>query len=196
MLSINVPSIYKLSNEAPAPGAGRAGGPAALAAGRALYDQKCATCHGADRTGSGNYPSLVDITARMGPESLREAITGGRPGMPPFNDLSQSELDSLLAFLANPNAAPGGRGAGPVPRSRSGGPVVATGGAQAGRVGTAGACGRNGWPRISSGSQRAGSAHVHRVRHGWHYRQAPVFDAYRLRSQHRQDQVAGSRGRR
>ena len=81
VLSINVPSIYKLSNDAPAPGGGgRAGGPAAIAQGRTLYEQKCQTCHGADLKGSGNYPSLVDITTRMGPEPLREVITGGRSG--------------------------------------------------------------------------------------------------------------------
>ena len=116
VLSINVPSIYKLSTEAPAPGGGRAGGPAAIAQGRTLYEQKCETCHGADLRGSGNYPSLVDITSRMGPESLREVIIGGRPAMPPFNELSQTELDALVAFLGSPNPAPGrGRGAGPAP---------------------------------------------------------------------------------
>ena len=114
VLSINVPSIYKLSTEAPAPGGGgRAGGPAAIAQGRTLYEQKCETCHGADLRGSGNYPSLVDITTRMGPESLREVITGGRPGMPSFNELSQSDLDALVAFLGSPNAPAG-------PRSRAG----------------------------------------------------------------------------
>jgi quinoprotein glucose dehydrogenase len=135
VLSINVPSIYKLSTEAPAPGGGggRAGGPAAIAQGRSLYEQKCQTCHGADLRGSGNYPSLVDVTARIGPEPLRDIITGGGPGMPASNDLSAGDLASLVAFLGNPNAAPsGGRGAGPGPVT--GGPVVASGGAPAGRV--------------------------------------------------------------
>ena len=102
VLSINVPSIYKLSTEAPAPGGGRAGGPAAIARGRVLYEQKCQSCHGADLRGSGNYPSLVDITVRMGPESLREVIVGGRPGMPPSNDLSPADLDALCRFSEVP----------------------------------------------------------------------------------------------
>lgn len=137
VLSINVPSIYKLSTEAPAPGGGgRAGGPAAIAQGRTLYEQKCETCHSPDLRGSGNYPSLVDITSRMGPESLREVIAGGRPGMPSFNELSQSELDALVAFLGSPNASSGpSRGAGPgTPQAPKGGPVVASGGAPGGRV--------------------------------------------------------------
>ncbi len=135
VLSINVPSIYKLSTEAPAPGGGRAGGPAEIAQGRTLYTQKCETCHGADLRGSGNYPSLVDVTARMGPEPLRETIAGGRPGMPAFNELSQSDLDALAAFLGSPNAGAGrGRGAGPGTPATPAGPVVASGGAPGGRV--------------------------------------------------------------
>jgi len=136
VLSINVPSIYKLSTEAPAPGGGRAGGPAAIAQGRVFYEQKCETCHGSDLRGSGNYPSLVDITTRMGPESLREVIVGGRPGMPSFNELSSADLDALVSFLGSPNAASGrGRGAGPgAPQAPTGGPVVASGGAPGGRL--------------------------------------------------------------
>ena len=52
--------------------------------------------------------------------------------MPAFNELSQTDLDALAAFLGSPNPASGrGRGAGPAP---TGGPVVASGGAPGGRV--------------------------------------------------------------
>jgi quinoprotein glucose dehydrogenase len=101
--------------------------------GRTLYSQKCESCHGPNLSGDGNYPSLVDITSRMGPDPLRETITGGRPGMPSNNDLSPVELDALVAFLASPNASvdpAGGRGGGPGPVT---GPVVASGGAPAGQ---------------------------------------------------------------
>ena len=96
----------------------------------------CQTCHGADLKGSGNYPSLADITTRLGPEPLREVITGGGPGMPPNNDLNQTELAALVAFLASPDAASAsrGRGGGPGAAPAPGGPVVASGGAAAGRV--------------------------------------------------------------
>ncbi len=136
VLSINVPSIYRLSIEPPAPGDGGGAGAADVAQGRSLYEQKCQSCHGADLKGSGNYPSLVDIAARMGPEPLREVITGGGPGMPPNDDLSPTQLAALTAFLATPDAASAGRGRG-APGSLQapgGGPVVASGGAPGGRA--------------------------------------------------------------
>jgi quinoprotein glucose dehydrogenase len=135
VLSINVPSIYKLSTQAPTPGGGRGAGAAAVAQGRTVYERKCESCHGVDLKGNGTFPSLVDITSRMGPEPLREVITGGSPGMPPNNDLSQADLAALIAFLTTPDAGGRGRGAGPgTPQTPTGGPVVASGGAPGGRV--------------------------------------------------------------
>ena len=105
VLSINVPSIYKLSTEAPGPGGGDVWRACRDRPGPDALCQKCETCHGSELRGNGNYPSLVDITARMGPDPLREVITGGRPGMPPNNDLNQAEIDSLIAFLGSPSPA-------------------------------------------------------------------------------------------
>lgn len=132
VLGINVPSIYKLSAETPNPGAGRPAGPAEIAAGRTIFERRCQSCHGANLMGSSNYPSLVDITERMGPEPIRDAITGGGPGMPPADDLSDEQLATLLAFLGNPTgvvAAPSDDKASLPP-----GPVVASGGAPAGNI--------------------------------------------------------------
>ena len=115
-----MPSIYKLSTEAPAPGGG---GQSRRTCGRSRRatrstNRNAQTCHGADLRGSGNYPSLVDITARMGPESLKETIVGGRPAMPSFNELSpvgarcargisrQSRLRRLCAAEARARARP------------------------------------------------------------------------------------------
>jgi quinoprotein glucose dehydrogenase len=125
VLSINVPSIYKLSTEAPAITPARAGSPAEIQQGQGIYEQRCQSCHGADLGGSGNYPSLVDITSRMGPDALKETISGGRPGMPSFEDLSEAELIAVQAFLGNPGNRPG-RGS---PPPSLGGPVVASGAA-------------------------------------------------------------------
>src|SRR5262249_19655032 len=86
--SINVPSIYKLTLDEPARGGGPGrGGPASAALqmqGQTIYNQRCQSCHGPDLRGAGNLPSLVDVTSRLGPDALREVITGGRQAMPPF----------------------------------------------------------------------------------------------------------------
>lgn len=135
VLSINVPSIYRLELEAPSPGGG--GGAAATAAmvqqGRAIYEQRCQSCHGPDLAGIGNYPSIVDITSRLADDVLRTIIRGGRLAMPP-SDLTPAEMNALVAFMANPTAGAGrggatfGRGATP-PSTTPAGPVVASGGA-------------------------------------------------------------------
>ena len=132
--SINVPSIYRLSLEAPgrAGGPGRGGAPAAVVAqGQSLYAQRCQSCHGPDLRGLGNLPSLVGVTTRLEPEALREVISGGRQAMPPFRDISNADMDALVAFLASSNV-PAGRGARGAPASL-GGPVVASGGAPGAR---------------------------------------------------------------
>ena len=132
VLSINVPSIYKLSGEAPRPGGLRPVGPAEIAAGRATYEQRCQSCHGGNLMGGGNYPSLVDVTGRLGGEAVRDKITGGGPGMPPSEDLTEPELTALVGFLANPSGLAPGGAAGTAPALPPG-PVVASGGAPAGQ---------------------------------------------------------------
>ena len=131
VLSINVPSIYKLSTEAPNAQAGPAASPEVVARGQAVYEQRCQTCHAANLAGSGNYPSLVDITSRMGPDAIKEAITGGRPGMPPVDDLTEADLTAVQAFLGNPGPR-AGRGTGAAPSL--GGPVVGSGPAPGARA--------------------------------------------------------------
>jgi quinoprotein glucose dehydrogenase len=130
VLSITVPSIYKLSLDPPGAGggAGRAGGAGAaaqVAQGLVSYQARCAACHGTDLRGVGTAPSVVDAGMRIGPEALRALITNGRQAMPP-QQMSEAELSALLAYLANPVGA--GRGA-IVSAPSLGGPVVASGGA-------------------------------------------------------------------
>ncbi|ODS52679.1 MAG: hypothetical protein ABS36_16700 [Acidobacteria bacterium SCN 69-37] len=148
VLGITVPSIYKLSLDPPgraggAPaGRGRAAGPAAspgeLAAGLAVYQQRCVACHGTDLRGIGTVPALVDVGMRVGPETLREIITGGRLSMPPAS-LTATEMSSLLAFLASPGAAAAAAPPLPPPATSTTdrGPVVASGGTPGSRAGGA-----------------------------------------------------------
>src|SRR4029079_10678917 len=88
VLSINVPSIYKLSTEPPgraggAGAAGRGANPATVAQGGMIYSRQCESCHGANLAGVGNYPSLANIPPRLSEEEIRLVVTNGRQAMPP-----------------------------------------------------------------------------------------------------------------
>jgi quinoprotein glucose dehydrogenase len=145
VLSITVPSIYRLSLDPPgagnAPAAGRSGGPAGQSSaagsveeGRAIYQLRCMSCHGPDLRGSGNFPSLIDAAARIGPETLRDIITGGRLAMPP-TPLAAGEMASLLTFLASPNPSAAATDEPADGASANRGKVVASGGAPGARAG-------------------------------------------------------------
>ena len=167
VLSINVPSIYKLDLVAPGQGGGgdevAVPAPAVMAQGRGIYEQRCQACHGADLAGIGNFPSLQDIAKRMPDKLLRAVITGGRLAMPP-NPMPAAELDALLAFLANPAATPGGRrrprrGRGSRGR-RSRGP-----GRRAGRCPRRGRCGPWRWRRRMAGPDYPAGLDAPKVRY-------------------------------
>jgi glucose/arabinose dehydrogenase len=101
----------------PAPGAGRGGGPGAIAA--ALFTEKCGGCHGTDVSG-GRAASLFDpkLLARLDDDRLVRVIKAGLPaaGMPAFDDLTEEQVGQLIhhirsetgnrapkpAFIANP----------------------------------------------------------------------------------------------
>ncbi len=187
VLSINVPSIYKLDLVAPGQGGGGAGRgrgapPAVVMQGRNIYEQRCQSCHGVDLAGMGNYPSLQGVATRLPDELLRGVITGGRLAMPP-NPMPPAEMDALLAFLFNPAAIPGGRGgrgAGPAMDAPPG-PVVARGGAP----GAAPAAGRGAGGGMAGPPYPSG-VEAPTVRYYTDYGmqntlvQPPVLDAHRL----------------
>src|SRR6185437_4866759 len=79
--------------------------------GRALYSQNCQACHGPTLEGNGSAPSLMGVVNQLGESGVRTTVHSGLGEMPAFNNLSDSDLNNLVAFLRNPNAAPGPRGA-------------------------------------------------------------------------------------
>jgi quinoprotein glucose dehydrogenase len=129
VLTDDLPSVFpRLSAESITPQGG--GG----ATGEEIYRSNCQACHGANRTGSGEAPSLVGIGARMQLEDFEMLVASGRGDMPAFPSLSDVNITALFAYLTNPenpNAAlthPQG------PAQHLGGPVVASGGAPGGLV--------------------------------------------------------------
>jgi cytochrome c oxidase cbb3-type subunit 3 len=74
--------------------------PAALSAGRNLFVNNCATCHGSDARGARGYPNLADAEWQWGgdPQQILTTILGGRTGiMPGFSATLDENTRELLA---------------------------------------------------------------------------------------------------
>ena len=72
-----------------------------LQAGERLYRQRCVACHGQERKGGGNYPSLININRKYNAASFEQLISNGRKMMPAFNILSKEEKDAIASFILN-----------------------------------------------------------------------------------------------
>jgi len=70
-------------------------------AGVRLYKANCMSCHGAERKGGGNYPSIVDVGKKLDPRSFIEFINAGRRMMPGFKHLSQQDKNAIAAYVLN-----------------------------------------------------------------------------------------------
>ena len=74
-------------------------GGAALAGPQALYDENCASCHGADRLG-GTGPALIPETLkRMRGPKIADVIANGRAAtqMPAFDEVLEADEIAALA---------------------------------------------------------------------------------------------------
>jgi mono/diheme cytochrome c family protein len=65
----------------------------------ALFEGRCAGCHGADRQGR-NGPALLPETLTGSAVEYVATITNGRGGMPSFsNTFSQAEIEAIVEWL-------------------------------------------------------------------------------------------------
>jgi len=74
--------------------------PAALSAGRNLFANNCAACHGSDARGARGYPNLTDAEWLYGgePAQIESTIARGRMGiMPPWGAALSDEQRNVLA---------------------------------------------------------------------------------------------------
>lgn len=71
------------------------------AAGERLYTQHCMSCHGADRAGAGNNPSIAQAATTYQEASFQALIRGGRRMMPAFQHLHEEEVRALSAYVLN-----------------------------------------------------------------------------------------------
>lgn len=67
--------------------------------GKTIYATNCAGCHGADRKGSGPYPSLLGLSGRMTPENVLNLIRHGSGKMPAFGDVIRGHERAIIDFL-------------------------------------------------------------------------------------------------
>ncbi|MFL5504650.1 MAG: PQQ-binding-like beta-propeller repeat protein [Gemmatimonadaceae bacterium] len=74
--------------------------------GTAVYTAYCANCHGPDRRGSDRTPSLVDVSARLSAEQLRQVIERGQGFMPSFAGLPEHEKSAVIAYLLGQPSPP------------------------------------------------------------------------------------------
>jgi quinoprotein glucose dehydrogenase len=68
-------------------------------AGVRLYQQYCAICHGADRKGTGNFPTLINVQARYNSLQAMDLLSAGRRMMPSFNYITKEEREAILSYV-------------------------------------------------------------------------------------------------
>jgi quinoprotein glucose dehydrogenase len=72
-----------------------------LQAGKALYQANCMGCHGPDRNGSGNNPSLIDVSKKYTQSTFKALLEGGRRMMPAFHQLGAPNEEALASYILN-----------------------------------------------------------------------------------------------
>ncbi|BDQ12898.1 pyrroloquinoline quinone-dependent dehydrogenase [Sediminibacterium sp. TEGAF015] len=70
-----------------------------MEAGQRLYKTNCMTCHGDNLKGSGNNPSLQNLSNKYNETSFLELLKNGRRMMPAFGQLQQEEKEALASFI-------------------------------------------------------------------------------------------------
>ena len=75
-----------------------------LDAGRKLYTRLCESCHGTDRKGGGENPSLLTVDKKYNEKQFKELISSGVRRMPAFSHLTEPEKTALASFLLDMKA--------------------------------------------------------------------------------------------
>jgi len=70
-----------------------------LKAGKILFANNCAACHGPDRKGNGDFPSLIDVGKKYDLATFLSLLSTGKNRMPGFNHLGQSEKTAIASFI-------------------------------------------------------------------------------------------------
>ena len=69
-------------------------------AGKRIYNvNACSSCHGADLKGNNIFPSLEGLSKRRKENEVAALLKSGKGQMPAFPNISNEDLDALIAFL-------------------------------------------------------------------------------------------------
>lgn len=68
-------------------------------AGMRLYQANCMSCHGPERKGSGNFPSLMNVNKKYTAEAFNTLLKSGRRMMPAFNQLYDNEREAIASYV-------------------------------------------------------------------------------------------------
>ena len=99
VLSKEAPSMIKLEAKRPR---FQPRGPAETQ-GHIIYIQNCQMCHLATLKGQPPaVPSLIGVIDKRGVKKVQDMVHNGAPPMPAFPDLTQEDLDHLVAYLLHP----------------------------------------------------------------------------------------------
>lgn len=89
---VNILTMKEMKNETPKK-------ETRLQAGQRLYEASCMACHGPERKGGGNYPSLIEVNKKYDPSQFTMLITNGRRMMPAFKQLNPDEISAIASFV-------------------------------------------------------------------------------------------------
>jgi quinoprotein glucose dehydrogenase len=67
--------------------------------GKALYTTYCQACHGVDKKGDSDYPSLLGLQSRMNEEEVLGKIRVGAGKMPSFASIITGKEEAIISFL-------------------------------------------------------------------------------------------------
>lgn len=68
-------------------------------AGQRLFLQHCMACHGSDRKGTGNFPSLINIEKKYADTAIFNLLVSGRRMMPSFKQITDEEKKAVISFI-------------------------------------------------------------------------------------------------
>jgi len=89
---VNILTMKEMKNEQPKK-------ETQLQAGQRLYEQSCMACHGPERKGGGNYPSIVDANKKYNAVEFAALVSTGRRMMPAFKQLKPEEVKAIATYV-------------------------------------------------------------------------------------------------